>query len=147
MSNDIRIRKGLDIKLKGEAEKIISDAPRSKYYAIKPTDFHGITPKMIVKEGTAIKAGDVLFHSKYNEKIKFTSPVSGILQEIKRGAKRKILEVVITADASDSYKEFGVKDSAKMSSEDVKSHLLDSGCWPFVKQRPYDIVANPDDTP
>ncbi|MCM5664189.1 Na(+)-translocating NADH-quinone reductase subunit A [Galbibacter mesophilus] len=147
MSNDIKIRKGLDIKLKGEAEKLVSDAPRSKTFAIKPTDFHGVTPKVIVKEGESVKAGDIIFYSKYSEKVKFASPVSGTLKEVKRGAKRKILEVIIEADSADTYKEFGKKDVGAMSAEEVKQHLLESGCWPFIKQRPYDIVANPDDAP
>ncbi|TRZ41396.1 Na(+)-translocating NADH-quinone reductase subunit A [Robertkochia solimangrovi] len=147
MSNDIKIRKGLDIKLKGEAEKTISDAPRSKNFAIKPTDFHGVTPKMVVKEGETVKAGDILFFSKYSDKVKFVSPVSGKLAEIRRGAKRKILEVIIEADATDTYKEFGKKNAAAMSPEEVKEFLLESGCWPFIKQRPYDIIANPEDQP
>ena len=147
MSNDIKIRKGLDIKLKGEAEKLISVAPRSKFFAIKPTDFHGVTPKMVVKEGAAVKAGDIIFYSKSSERVKFVSPVSGTIQEIRRGAKRRILEVVINADYTDTFKDFGQKDIAKMSAEQIKEHLLESGCWPFVKQRPYDIVANPEDTP
>lgn len=147
MSNDIKIRKGLDIKLKGEAEKLISAAPRSKFFAIKPTDFHGVTPKMVVKEGAAVKAGDTIFYSKSSERVKFVSPVSGTIQEIRRGAKRRILEVVISADATDTFKDFGQKDVSKMSAEQIKEHLLESGCWPFVKQRPYDIVANPEDTP
>lgn len=147
MSNDIKIRKGLDIKLKGEAEKLISVAPRSKFFAIKPTDFHGVTPKMVVKEGAAVKAGDIIFYSKSSERVKFVSPVSGTIQEIRRGAKRRILEVVISADATDTFKDFGQKDVAEMSAEQIKEHLLESGCWPFVKQRPYDIVANPEDTP
>ncbi len=147
MSNDIKIRKGLDIKLKGEAEKLISEAPRSKFFAIKPTDFHGVTPKMVVKEGEAVKAGDTIFYSKRSERVKFVSPVSGTIQEIKRGAKRRILEVVIQADATDAFKDFGQKDISKMSADEVKTTLLESGCWPFIKQRPYDIVANPDDSP
>lgn len=147
MSNDIKIRKGLDIKLKGEAEKLISVAPRSKFFAIKPTDFHGVTPKMVVKEGAAVKAGDTIFYSKSSERVKFVSPVSGTIQEIRRGAKRRILEVVINADSTDTFKDFGQKDIAKMSAEQIKEHLLESGCWPFVKQRPYDIVANPEDAP
>lgn len=147
MSNDIKIRKGLDIKLKGEAEKLISEAPRSKFFAIKPTDFHGVTPKMVVKEGEAVQAGDTIFYSKGSERVKFVSPVSGTIQEIKRGAKRRILEVVIQADATDAFKDFGQKDISKMSADEVKTTLLESGCWPFIKQRPYDIVANPDDSP
>lgn len=147
MSNDIKIRKGLDIKLKGEAEKLISVAPRSKFFAIKPTDFHGVTPKMVVKEGATVKAGDTIFYSKSSERVKFVSPVSGTIQEIRRGAKRRILEVVINADSTDTFKDFGQKDVSKMSAEQIKEHLLESGCWPFIKQRPYDIVANPEDTP
>ena len=147
MSNDIKIRKGLTIKLKGEAEKIISDAPRPQTFAIKPPDFHTVMPKMTVKEGQTVKAGDVLFFSKYSEKIKFVTPVSGKVAMIKRGAKRKILEVIIQADAEDTYKDFGVKDPAALTPDDVKTHLLESGCWPFIKQRPYDIIANPEDNP
>ena len=147
MSNDIKIRKGLDIKLKGEAEKLVSDAPRSKNFAIKPTDFHGVMPKMIIKEGESVKAGDIIFYSKYKEQVKFVSPVSGTLKEIKRGAKRRILEVVIEADTTDTYKEFGQKDVETMSGDEVKQHLLESGCWPFIKQRPYDIIADPEDAP
>lgn len=147
MSNDIKIRKGLDIKLKGEAEKLISVAPRSKFFAIKPTDFHGVTPKMVVKEGATVKAGDTIFYAKSSERVKFVSPVSGTIQEIRRGAKRRILEVVINSDSTDTFKDFGQKDVSKMSAEQIKEHLLESGCWPFIKQRPYDIVANPEDTP
>ncbi|RAV28872.1 Na(+)-translocating NADH-quinone reductase subunit A [Sinomicrobium soli] len=147
MSNDIRIRKGLNINLKGEAEKKISDAPRSRTFALKPADFHGVTPKMVVKEGAQVKAGDPLFYSKYSEKVNFVSPVSGTVSEIRRGAKRRILEVVIAADGQDTYKEFGSRDPKELSSEEVKEFLLESGCWPFIRQRPYDIVANPEDTP
>jgi Na+-transporting NADH:ubiquinone oxidoreductase subunit A len=147
MSNDIKIRKGLDIKLKGEAEKLISVASRSKFFAIKPTDFHGVTPKMVLKEGEAVKAGETIFYSKSSERVKFVSPVSGTIHQIRRGAKRRILEVVINADSTDTFKDFGQKDVSKMSAEQIKEHLLESGCWPFIKQRPYDIVANPEDTP
>ncbi|WP_340065185.1 Na(+)-translocating NADH-quinone reductase subunit A [Ascidiimonas aurantiaca] len=147
MSNDIRIRKGLDIKLKGVAERKISEAPKSKFFAIKPTDFHNVTPKMVLKEGARVEAGDELFFSKYSEKVKFVAPVSGEIKEIKRGAKRRILEVIIEADKEVAYRDFGKKDPMAMNADEVKEHLLISGCWPFIKQRPYDIIANPDDTP
>ena len=106
MSKDIRIKRGLTLRLKGEAEKQIVNAPRSKTYAIKPTDFHTIIPKVVVQEGEKLLAGDVLFFSKYCEELKFTSPVSGTLLEIKRAAKRKIIEVIIEPDPTDSYKNF-----------------------------------------
>ena len=147
MSKDIRIKKGLDLKLQGAADKSKSDASRSKVYAIKPSDFHGVTPKMIVKEGAIVKAGEVIFYSKNDESVKFVSPVSGTVQEIKRGDKRVILEILIAADSQDNHLEHSKKNPKDLSSEEVKAHLLASGCWPFIKQRPYDVVANSADMP
>ncbi|MBQ4822298.1 Na(+)-translocating NADH-quinone reductase subunit A [Aquimarina sp. MMG016] len=147
MSKDIRIRKGLDIKLVGEAEKNTVDATRSNVFAIKPDDFHGIVPKVIAKQGVEVKAGEPLFHSKSNENMLFPSPVSGEVVEIVRGAKRKILAFKILADKEQQYADFGVKDVNSLSGDEVKAHLLSSGCWPFIKQRPYDVIANPDVAP
>ena len=147
MSKDIRIKKGLDIKLVGGAEKTIKDTSLSSVYAVKPEDFHGITPKLIAKEGAEVKAGEALFYSKSDERILFSSPVSGKVVEVVRGARRKVLAMKIAADSTQEYKDFGTKDAAKMSAEEVKTHLFASGCWPFVKQRPYDVVANPNQAP
>lgn len=147
MSKDIKIKKGLDLKLKGEAEKNISNCPRSKAYAINPLDFHGLTPKMVLKEGAAVKAGEVIFYSKHDESVKFVSPVSGTIQEIKRGEKRVILQIIIAADATDVYFEHEVKNLKDLSADELKTLLLSSGCWPFIKQRPYDVIANSGDTP
>lgn len=147
MSNDIRIKRGLTLRLKGEADKTIVEAPRSKTFAIKPPDFHAVVPKMVVKEGAAVKAGDDLFFSKYTPEVRFTSPVSGTLKEIKRGEKRRIMEIILEADATDSYREFGTMDPLTADAEAVKNRILESGCWAFVNQRPYDIVADPNDTP
>ncbi|MBX2828643.1 MAG: Na(+)-translocating NADH-quinone reductase subunit A [Flavobacteriaceae bacterium] len=147
MSKDIKIRKGLTINLKGEADKTLSKAPRSRTFAIRPKDFHLVTPKMIVKEGAKVQAGDAIFYSKSNEDIKFVSPVSGTLSEIERGAKRVITKITIEGDQEDSYKDFGIINPDSMKPEDIKNHLLASGCWPFIKQRPYDVVADPAKTP
>ncbi|MEG9329084.1 Na(+)-translocating NADH-quinone reductase subunit A [Salinimicrobium catena] len=147
MSNDIRIKRGLTLRLKGEAEKTLVDAPRSKTFAIKPPDFHSVVPKMVVKEGATVQAGDELFFSKYTPEVRFTSPVSGTLKEIKRGEKRRIMEVIIEADSADSYREFGVIDPVSADAEAVKNRILESGCWAFINQRPYDIIADPKDTP
>ncbi|MAM20129.1 MAG: Na(+)-translocating NADH-quinone reductase subunit A [Christiangramia sp.] len=147
MSKDIRIKRGLTLKLEGEAEKELVEAPRSKTYAIKPPDFHSVVPKMVVKEGAKLLAGDEIFYSKYTDEIRFTSPVSGVLKEIKRGAKRKVLEVIIEADPQDVYRDFGKMDASKAEAKDVKERILESGCGAFIYQRPYDIVADPKDTP
>ena len=108
MSKDIKIKKGLTIRLNGEAQKTLSSAPRSRTFAIRPSEFHLITPKMAVKEGAKLQAGDTVFYSKSNEEIKFVSPVSGTLTKIERGAKRVITQIVIEADAQDTFKDFGV---------------------------------------
>lgn len=147
MSKDIRIKRGLTLRLKGEAEKQIVEAPRSKTYAIKPPDFHSVIPKMVVKEGAKLLAGDEIFFSKYTEEVRFTSPVSGTLKEVKRGAKRRIMEVIITPDATDSYRDFGKLNAQSASAEAAKKLIFESGCGAFLIQRPYDIVADPKDTP
>lgn len=147
MSKDIRIKKGLDIKLVGEAEHTTTDISTSGVFAIKPEDFHGIIPKVIAKEGTEVKAGEALFYSKSDERILFPSPVSGKVTEIVRGERRRVLAMKIAADGTQNYKDFGKKEPSEMSSEEVKKHLFESGCWPFIKQRPYDVVANPNQAP
>ena len=147
MSKDIKIKKGLDIRLKGEADKTLSNAPRSRTFAIRPSDFHLVTPKMVLKEGGKLQAGDTVFYSKDNNDIKFASPVSGTLTAIERGAKRVIKRIVIEADQQDSFKDFGKTDVNTADASSIKNRLLEAGCWPFIKQRPYDIIANPEETP
>ncbi|PWK19164.1 Na(+)-translocating NADH-quinone reductase subunit A [Xanthomarina spongicola] len=147
MSNDIKIKKGLDIKLKGEAEKATENAIISNFCTLRPEDFHGVTPKLLVKVGAKVKAGEPIFYDKSNEAIKFVSPVSGEILEISRGEKRRILAVKIQADKEQSFQDHGKLDVNSAKAEDVKAHLLTSGCWPFIKQRPYDIIANPNKSP
>lgn len=147
MSKNVKIRKGANLRLAGVADRVKTDSAKSSSFAIKPTDFHGLTPKMVVKEGAEVKAGSTLFHDKYNEHIKFTSPVSGEVAAVVRGEKRKILEVRIVPDSDQKFEDFRLKSAADMSGEDVKEALLKSGMWPFMKQRPYDVVANPESKP
>ena len=141
MSGIIRIRKGLDIKLKGKADKIFVRADRAESYAVKPEDFEGVMPKLIVKVDDIVKIGSPLFFDKYNPEVKFTSPVAGRVSAINRGERRKILEVVIEADKEDSYVEFKVGDLSSMKREEIIQLLLESGLWPVIKQRPYSVIA------
>lgn len=147
MSKDIRIKKGLDIKLVGVAEKTTTNSSLSSVYAIKPEDFHGITPKLVAKEGAEVKAGDTLFYAKSDERILFPSPVSGKVTEVIRGARRKVLAIKIAADTKQVHTDFGKVDATNMTEQEVKNHLFNSGCWPFIKQRPFDVVANPNQAP
>ena len=147
MSKDIRIKKGLDINLVGEASLTKSDAIKSNFFSIKPEDFHGLTPKLLVKKASKVKAGEPIFYDKSNESIQSVSPVSGEVTEITRGDKRRVLEVKIKADKIQTYfdhKKIEIKSAKK---DTIKAKLLASGCWPFITQRPYDVIANPENTP
>ncbi len=147
MSKPIKIKKGLNIPMQGEAEKILNSSPRSAKYSVCPPDFHGLTPKMLVKEGEKVKAGTPLFFDKYNEKIIFTSPVSGTFSDLVRGEKRRIMRITIDADPVDEYLDFGAADPQTLSKDEIIGKILQSGLWPAVMQRPYAVVANPDDKP
>ncbi len=147
MSKEIRLKKGLNINLLGEADKVYASVKPTERYVVKPTDFHGLTPKLAVKVGDKVKAGTTLFFDKYNDKVNFSAPVSGEVIDIVRGAKRKILEVVLKADAVIEYEHF-ISDTAKsISREQIIDTMLKAGIWPSVRQKPYDIVANPTDMP
>ncbi|MCF6212957.1 MAG: Na(+)-translocating NADH-quinone reductase subunit A [Flavobacteriaceae bacterium] len=147
MSKDIHIKRGLNIPLQGESDKKITSSKSPNKFAIQPTDFYGVTPKLSVKAEGTVAIGDALFFDKNQERVKFTSPVSGTIANIKRGAKRKILAVEILADTKDTFKDFGKADVASLNRDQVKDKILISGCWPYLMQRPYDVIANPNDTP
>lgn len=147
MSIDIKIRKGLNLRLKGAPSNTLKTAPMSTSFAINPTDFHGVFPKLLCKEGASVQAGQPLFFSKYQDSVQFVSPVSGTVKEIKRGAKRKVLEIVVAADKKQHSINHKLPALEKITPEQVKELLLASGNWPFIKQRPYDIVADPNATP
>ncbi len=147
MSKSIRIRKGLDIRLVGEAEKVLVQTDPAKVIAIKPTDFHGLIPKVLVKAGDHVKVGSPLFADKYNERILFTSSVSGEVADVVRGAKRKVLEIRVLADAQQQFVDHGVGNPSTMNRETIIQKLLASGVWPVIRQRPFDIVADPAQTP
>jgi Na+-transporting NADH:ubiquinone oxidoreductase subunit A len=147
MSEVIKIKKGLDIPLMGKADAVYVKAELPGLFALKPTDFHGLTPKMELKPGAQVKAGTSLFHDKNRPEVKFVSPVSGELKSVIRGERRRILEVVIEADGKNEKVDFGKADPTKISREKVIEKMLEAGVWPFIRQRPYDIIANPADTP
>ena len=147
MSKIITLRKGLDINLRGKAQESLADAPQASEYALSPLDFEGVTPKLLVKVGDEVKTGTPLFFNKYSERVLFTSPVSGTVAAVNRGEKRKVLSVTVTPDATQSYEEFAKPDLQKASREEIVELLLRSGLWPMIVQRPYGIIADPNDTP
>lgn len=146
MGKAIKITKGLDIPLEGDAEKILAtvEAPT---YALKPTDFTGIFPKLLLKDGAKVKAGTAVFYDKYNDAVKFTSPVSGTIQAINRGPKRVIEEIVIKPDGNQEYETFNKSDPQDLDAQQIRENLLESGLWPAIRRRPFNVIARPEDEP
>ena len=149
MAKTITIRKGLDIPINGRAELLLTDARSITTYAVKPTDFVGLTPHLTVEEGDNVHVGDALFMDKHDERIRFTSPVDGHVKAIERGEKRKLLEVVVEADCkSDGSMGSDCKSSPTLqTADDIKAAMLQCGLWTLLRQRPFGTVANPDDKP
>ena len=143
MSNNIDLKKGLDIPISGAAAQKTAKVTVPGTVAVKPTDFRGLKPRLLVREGDKVLAGSPVLADKESPDILFTSPVSGTVTEIVRGEKRKLLEVRIKADATQEYLEFDVGQVANLDADQVKSLLMKAGLWPALVQRPYGIIANP----
>ncbi len=149
MGKDISLKKGYDIKIEGAVTSNEVMDYSSKTYAIKPTDFFGIAPipKVVPQIGDQIQAGDALFYDKQNPDLIYSSPVSGELVEIVRGAKRSIAELVILADTEQQYKDFGTINVNQATGEQIQKRLLESGAWHYLRRRPFNTSANPDERP
>lgn len=151
MSKFVRLKKGFNINLAGTAKKEIVSSITPNVFALKPSDFHGIErPKLLVSEGDPVKAGTAAMYDKMRPEVMFTAPVSGEVVEIKRGAKRKLLEIKILADQQIEhlkFHKFTVSELNNLSREDILRQMLPSGIWPRLVQRPYGTIANPRDKP
>lgn len=147
MSKIVKLKKGFDLNLVGKAPLEFIQVAAATTFAIKPTDFPGIQrPKVLVNEGDTVKAGTPILLDKAMDQVIYASPVSGEVVEIKRGDKRKLLEIKILADASVSHEKSGALD-LNQDRAALASKLAASGVWPNLIQRPFGIVANPADTP
>ncbi|KAA6335648.1 Na+-transporting NADH:ubiquinone oxidoreductase subunit A [termite gut metagenome] len=143
MTNRIKLRKGLDIRLKGKATEEYLSIKKPEFYALVPDDFTGVTPKVVVKEQEYVMAGGALFVDKNHPEVKFVSPVSGVVTSVERGERRKLLNITVQAAEEQDYEEFGKKEVSQMSAEEVKSVLMQAGLFAFIRQRPYDVIADP----
>ncbi len=147
MSKVIKIKRGLDIRLTGAAVKTVAQSEKSELYAVKPTEFLGIDPRMLVKPGQEVMTGTPLFCDKRHPEIVLVSPVSGTVEEVERGERRKLLSVIVRAGTVESFEPLRKGDPSAMDSADVKQQILKSGLWAAMIQRPFGVVANPDDQP
>ena len=143
MANVIKLSKGLDIHLQGKAEEKLIELKSNGQYALVPDDFEGVTPKVVVREGDKVKAGDALFVNKQYPEVKFASPVSGTVREVVRGERRKVLCVKVEADKEQQFTDFGKKDVAKMDGRQVIDALLEAGIFGYINQLPYAVSTNP----
>ena len=147
MANVIKLRKGLDINLKGKAAKQKFSVKAAAQSALVPDDFVGMTPKVVVREGDKVKAGDALFVNKKQTDVKFASPVSGVVQAVVRGDRRKVLRVVVEADKDQQYVDFGQKQVASLDGDAVVKALLEAGLFGYINQLPYAVSTTPDQKP
>ena len=141
MAKFIKVKKGLDLRLVGD---IVDDSVRqyvAERCAIVPDDFHGFAPKLDVKEGDEVKAGDPILHDKTFEAIRLTSPVSGKVEAVVRGARRKIERIVIVSDGKNDARSFETKVT---NPDEIRALLQESGLWACMRQRPYDVVPAAD---
>lgn len=147
MANVIKLRKGLNINLKGKAMKKKTALPQSAEYALSPSSFPGIIPKLAVKEGDHVLAGEPLFYNKACPDVKFSSPVSGTVKSVERGARRKILFVKVEADKEQQYHDFGKADPKALDGEAIKAKILEAGLFGYINQLPYAVSTVPTTTP
>ena len=148
MANVIKLRKGLDINLKGKASKDVAlQGSETDEYALVPEAFVGVTPKVVVREGDHVNAGDALFVNKACPEVKFASPVSGVVTAIERGDRRKVLCIKVKADAKQTSTDFGKKIVDEMDGDAIKQALLEAGLFGYINQLPYAVSTTPDTTP
>lgn len=147
MHRVVKISKGLDINLKGAPEATFTSVQPAKYYALMPADFTRVTPKVVVAPEDVVKAGDTLFVDKNAPELRFVSPVSGKVVAVNRGERRRVLSIVVESDGKFESVDYKAKDVFSLSAEEVKNNLLAAGLFAFIRQRPYDVIATPTDTP
>ena len=147
MASRIKIKKGLDIPLLGKVQETFLGEVKSDVLKICPEDFTGVTPKLSVRVGDEVKAGAALMYDRNHPSVKVASPISGVVTAIDRGEKRRILNITVERKGENEFVDFGIKNALTMKPEEVKEYILDAGLWFLVKQRPYDVVANPEKEP
>ncbi len=147
MSNTFKIERGLDIPISGIAALEVVSAGDAESWSVNPNDYHGVVPRLLVQVGDAVKAGSPVYCDKNRPEILFVAPISGVVDEIVRGDKRKLLNILLKSDSKNDFVPFPVRDPLTLSADQVKEALLESGFWTLLKQRPYDTIADPTKKP
>lgn len=148
----VKIKKGLDLPITGEPEQRIEAAADVDTVAVLGPDYVGLKPSMSVAEGDKVQLGQVLFTHKKNPQVQFTSPGTGTVASVNRGARRVLHSVVIRLDESDSdkgesFKRYKPEKFESLDAGKVRENLLASGLWTALRTRPYSRIPNPDTQP
>jgi Na+-transporting NADH:ubiquinone oxidoreductase subunit A len=143
----IKIKQGLDIPLTGTAQAVTKQTLRSPYYTVFPDDYPGLIPKVAVKQGDRVLAGTPVLFDKNRPEIKIVSPVAGEIAAVERGEKRKLERIVIQTADENEYLNVSTKDLQSQTQDILKTTLAEAGIFALIRQRPYDVIANPKDTP
>ena len=125
--------------MEGRAACQTTDARAVGTYAVKPTDYVGLVPRLLVGEGNRVRRGDALVCDKHDERIRLTSPVDGVVKAVVRGEKRLLQAVVVERESETEVRQYDTMD--------VKEAMLQSGLWSKMLQRPFGTIASPDDRP
>ena len=146
MNHNIKIKKGLDIPLSGDAERIVVDMRSEERYAVKPPDVVGFTPRLLVAEGDEVVAGQPLVEDKRDQRLTLPSPVNGKVQAIVRGEKRRLMEVIVASGKT------GVSGCSGVSGESgttggARALSPEAPVWWMIKERPFGTIADPDHKP
>lgn len=147
MGTCYKLKKGLDIPMKGQAAMFVDPPVSGTLYELKPADFKNVIPKLLVHEGDAVLAGSPVYCDKACPEMVFTAPVSGMVSSIVRGEKRKLTGIRIVPDNKNNKAVFSVGAPEDLAPESVREILLASGCWPFIIRRPYGTPARPGEEP
>ena len=147
MANVIKLRKGLNIHLKGTAAETKRVVGACTEYVVRPDTFEGVVPKLVIHEGDRVEVGDALFVDKNRPEVRFASPVSGMVKAVERGERRKILGIKLQADEVQAFHDFGKRDVTSLSADEVKNALLEAGLFGYIYQLPYAVSADPQATP
>ena len=147
MANVIKLRKGLNIHLKGTAAETKRVVGACTEYVVRPDTFEGVVPKLVIHEGDRVEVGDALFVDKNRPEVRFASPVSGMVNAVERGERRKILGIKLQADEVQAFHDFGKRDVTSLSADEVKNALLEAGLFGYIYQLPYAVSADPQATP
>lgn len=145
----IRIKKGLDLPIAGRPEQTVFDGAAITEIALLGEEYAGMRPSMKVKEGDAVKKGQVLFEDKKNPGVVFTAPAAGVVSAINRGEKRVFQSVVIRleGDGEIEFDRYAPEELAKLDGDAVRRNLIQSGLWTAFRTRPFSKIPAVDAAP